>query len=92
MTKAQLIEELTQKLGQSKQDCERVLDAVLETVTGALQRDEKVDLRGFGIFKIRATKARQARNPRTGEAVSVPAKKVGAFRPGKELSILLNKP
>jgi integration host factor subunit beta len=91
MTKAQFIEALSQKLDQNKQECERVLEAVLETVAGALQRDEKVDLRGFGTFKIRETKARQARNPRTGEAVSVPAKKVGTFKPGKELSALLNK-
>jgi nucleoid DNA-binding protein len=91
MTKAQFIEALSQKLDRSKQECEGILDAVLETIAGVLQRDEKIDLRGFGTFKIRETKARQARNPRTGEAVSVPAKTVAIFKPSKELSALLSK-
>jgi integration host factor subunit beta len=90
MTKAQFAEALSHKLDQSKQESERLLDAVLETVADALQRGEKVELRSFGSFKIRETKARQARNPRTGEAVSVPAKKVGTFKPSKELVALLN--
>ena len=91
MTKVQFIDALSHKLGQSKQESERILDVVLETVADALRREEKVDLRGFGTFKIRETKARQARNPRTGEAVAVPAKKVGIFKPSKELSALLNR-
>ena len=91
MTKAQFVEELSQQLDQSKQESERVLDAVLKIVTDALKQGEKVDLRGFGTFKIRETKARQARNPRTGEAVAVPAKKIGTFKPSKELAALLNE-
>jgi integration host factor subunit beta len=90
MTKAQFVEALSQQLDQSKQESERLLDAVFKTVTAALQQGEKVDLRGFGTFKIRESKARQARNPRTGEAVAVPAKKIGTFKPSKELSVLLN--
>jgi integration host factor subunit beta len=90
MTNAQFVEALSQKLDRSKQESEGVLDAVLEIVASAVQRGEKVDIRGFGMFKIRETKARQARNPRTGEAVAVPAKKVGVFKPSKELSTLLN--
>ena len=90
MTKAQFVEALSQQLDHSKQESERVLDAVLKIVTDALKQGEKVDLRGFGTFKIRESKARQARNPRTGEAVAVPAKKIGTFKPSKELSALLN--
>ena len=90
MTKAQFVEALSQQLDQSKQASERLLDVVFKTVTDALQHGEKVDLRGFGTFKIRESKARQARNPRTGEAVAVPAKKIGTFKPSKELSELLN--
>jgi len=90
MTKAQFVEALSQQLDQSKQASERLLDAVFKTVTDALRQGEKVDLRGFGTFKIRESKARQARNPRTGEPVAVPAKKVGTFKPSKELSALLN--
>jgi integration host factor subunit beta len=90
MTKAQFVETLSQQLDQSRQASERLLDAVFKTVTDALRQGEKVDLRGFGTFKIRETKARQARNPRTGEAVAVPAKKIGTFKPSKELTALLN--
>ncbi len=56
----------------------------------ALQRGEKIDLRGLGVFKVRETKSRQARNPRTAEALSIPAKKAAVFKPGEELSALLN--
>lgn len=90
MTKAQIIEAISQRLGQTKQESEGVLDAVLETAKAALQQGEKLDLRGFGTFKVRESKARLARNPRTGETVNVPAKKVATFKPSKELSALLN--
>ena len=56
----------------------------------ALQRGEKIDLRGLGAFKVRETKSRQARNPRTGEGLSIPARKAAVFKPKKELSALLN--
>jgi nucleoid DNA-binding protein len=92
MTKAQFIESLSQSLGQSKQDSERVLDAVVGTLREAMLRGEKLDLRGFGIFKVRETKARQARNPRTGEVLMIAAKKVAAFKAGKELAAALNAP
>ena len=90
MTKTQFIDALSRSLGGTKQESERALDSVLETLSAALQRGEKLDWRGFGVFKVREAKARQARNPRTGEMVSVPAKRVATFKPGKELSSLLN--
>jgi nucleoid DNA-binding protein len=91
MTKSQFVDALAHTLGQSKQDSERALEAVLETLSDALQKGERIDWRGFGVFKIREAKARQARNPRTGEMVSVPAKKVATFKPGKEFAAALNK-
>lgn len=91
MTKSQFVDALAQTTGQTKQESERALEAVLGTLTAALQRGEKIDWRGFGIFKIREAKARQARNPRTGEMVEVPAKKVATFKPGKEFAALLNQ-
>jgi nucleoid DNA-binding protein len=91
MTKTQFVDALAQSLGQSKQESERGLDAVLGTLTSALERGEKVDWRGFGTFKVREAKARLARNPRTGETVSVPAKKVATFKPGKEFAAALNQ-
>jgi len=91
VTKAQFIDALSRSLGGTKQESERALDAVLDTLGAALQRGEKLDWRGFGVFKVRESKARQARNPRTGEMVAVPAKKVAVFKPGKELSAALNR-
>ena len=61
-----------------------------QTPAKALQAGERIDIRGFGTFKVKDQAARQARNPRTGEAVSVPAKKVAAFKPSNEIAELLN--
>jgi DNA-binding protein HU-beta len=91
MTKRQFVDALAQTTGQTKQESERSLEAVLETLTTALKRGERIDWRGFGVFKVRDAKARQARNPRTGEMVSVPAKKVATFKPGKEFAASLNQ-
>ena len=90
MTKAEFIETLAQNLGQTRSESERVLESVVEVLRQALQRGEKIDLRGLGVFKVRESKPRQARNPRTGEPVSIPAKKAAVFKQGKELSALLN--
>jgi integration host factor subunit beta len=91
MTKAEFIESLAQSLGQNKQETERVLEVVVDGLRDALLHGEKLDLRGFGTFKVRESKARQARNPRTGEVVYVPAKRVAVFKPSKELLSSLNK-
>jgi DNA-binding protein HU-beta len=91
MTKAELIESLATTLGQTKSEGERALDAVITVIKQALEKGEKIDLRGLGIFKVRESKARQARNPRTGEPISIAAKKTAVFKPGKELGTLLNK-
>lgn len=90
MTKTQLIEELTQTTGLSKADCDRNLDAVLTAISQAIEKGERLDLRGFGTFRLRQTKARLGRNPRTGETVSIAAKKVPVFKPSKELAERLN--
>src|SRR4029077_2041488 len=89
MTKAEFVESLANTLNQTKSESERVLEAVVDVLKQALQRGEKV-LRGLGVFKVRETKPRQARNPRTGEALSIPARKAAVFKPGKDLSALLN--
>lgn len=91
MTKTQFVELLSQSLGQSKSESERTLESVLSTLREALQKGEKLDLRGFGVFKVRQTKARQARNPRSGEMVNVPAKTVAVFKPSKDFAALMNK-
>src|ERR1700730_2247150 len=90
MTKAEFVESLANTLNQTKAESERVLEAVVDVLKRALQRGEKIDLRGLGVFKVRETKPRQARNPRTGETLSIAAKRTGVFKPGKELSTTLN--
>jgi integration host factor subunit beta len=71
-------------------DVERVVDTVLEEITGALEKGDRVELRGFGAFSVRARGARQGRNPRTGESVAVAAKNAPFFKAGKELRARLN--
>jgi len=63
---------------------------VLDSIINSLQDGEKVELRGFGSFKIRVRGPRKGRNPKTGETVDVPGKKIPYFKPGKELRDLIN--
>ena len=91
MTKSEFVDNLAKHLEFSKQEGERVLEAVLETLRSALANGEKIDLRGLGSFKVRESKSRQGRNPKTGETIVIPAKRSAAFRPGKDLTLLLNR-
>jgi nucleoid DNA-binding protein len=90
VTKAQLAEQLAPALELSKEKAEKTVEAVFAAIVKALKDGEKLDIRGFGNFKVKDQPARQARNPRTGEAIAVPAKKVAVFKPGKELAEALN--
>ena len=85
MDKAGLIEEVTNQTGLTKKTSREVLDAITSVVTDALARGEKVTLVGFGTFQVMERKARKGVNPQTREAISIPAKKVPKFRPGKRL-------
>ncbi len=85
MNKEQLIDRVAGKTGLSKKDANAALDAILEGITGALRKGEKVTLVGFGTFSVRRRKAREGRNPQTGEKIKIPARKVPAFTAGKEL-------
>ena len=86
MTKQQLIEAVATKTGQGKADVEKVMETVFETIAETLQANARIDLRGFGSFVVKERKARQGRNPRTGETITIAAKKDASFRPGKELT------
>jgi nucleoid DNA-binding protein len=86
MTKAQLIEAVATKTGHGKAEVETVVDSVFGTIADTLQRSERVDLRGFGSFVVKEKKARQGRNPRTGETIAIAAKRDAGFKPGKELT------
>jgi DNA-binding protein HU-beta len=85
MNKEQLVERVASKTGLSKKDANAALDAVLEGITAALKKGEKVTLVGFGTFSVRRRKAREGRNPQTGEKIKIPARKMPAFTAGKEL-------
>jgi integration host factor subunit beta len=91
MTKADLIEEVSAVSRLSKKSSEVVVNTFFESIVGSLQRQEKIELRGFGSFKLRQRRARIGRNPKTGERVEVPAKVVPYFKPGKDLRELVNK-
>ena len=69
---------------------EQAVDIIFEEISAALERGDRVELRGFGAFSVRQREARKGRNPRTGESVSVPAKKVPFFKAGKELRMRIN--
>jgi len=90
MTKAQLIDEVARVADLSRKQAELIIDVFFQSIVTALERGEKIELRGFGSFRIRQRNARQGRNPKTGETVSVPAKRIPYFKPGRELKELLN--
>ncbi|GAB1483905.1 HU family DNA-binding protein [Treponema sp.] len=86
LTKADIIDSINLKTGTNRKDIHAVLDLFIDEIKAALTEGRIVELRGFGTFEIRVRKGRQkARNPKTGEPVSVGAHGVAAFRPGKEL-------
>lgn len=92
MTKSVLIERIAEKVeGLSKKQVEVIVETVFESIKEALAKGGKVEIRGFGNFRLRNRNARKARNPKTGESVSVPPKKVPFFKVGKELREMVNK-
>ena len=91
LTKAALVDEVAEAAGLTKKDADVVLETVLSNIVEALRRGEKVELRGFGSFRLRQRDARTGRNPKTGGRVDVPPKSVPYFRPGKELKALINQ-
>ena len=92
MTKSELIQKLADENNHlHMSDIERVVNVVLEEISGALTRGDRVDLRGLGAFSVRERQSRTGRNPRTGESVEVPAKRTPFFKMGRELKERLNK-
>ena len=90
MTKAELVEEVTQLGDLTRRDGEVIVDTIFDAVIGALRAGDKIEIRGFGSFRIRQRKPRIGRNPKTGAKVEVPAKRVPYFKPSKELRDLVN--
>lgn len=85
MTKSELIEEVADRIDVPKSRASAIVNAIFDSMRGALVADERIELRGFGSFSIRNYDARVGRNPRTGEKVQVPPKKSVHFKVGKEL-------
>ena len=91
LTKAALIKEVAHVAGLTKKRAEIIVDAVFGSIVETLHRGEKVELRGFGSFRLRRREPHRGRNPRTGDGVDVPSKRVAYFKPGKELRELINR-
>ena len=91
MTKADLVEKIAVQVELSKKDSEIVVNTVFRSIIDALTDGDKVELRGFGSFRTRKRQSRTGRNPKTGDKVEVPEKKVPFFKPGKNLKKLVNE-
>src|SRR3979409_241422 len=91
MTKAELVEEVSRVYDLTKKHSEVIVDTVFKSIIDALHRGEKIELRGFGSFRLRKRDPRRGHPPKPGNRADVPPKKVPYFKPGKELKELINK-
>lgn len=92
MTKADLIEEVSRLAELTRKDSEIIVETIFDSVVRSLRAGDKIEIRGFGSFRTRQRKSRVGRNPKTGDRVEVPAKKIPFFKPSKELKDLVNAP
>src|SRR5438067_13670919 len=90
MTKADLIEEVSKMVELTRKDSEVVVDTIFDSIVHSLRSGDKIEVRGFGSFRTRQRKPRVGRNPKTGDRVDVPAKKIPFFKPSKELKDVVN--
>jgi integration host factor subunit beta len=91
MTKAQLIEAMSQKVTHlTKRQTEMIVNTIFNSIRQSLANGGKIEIRGFGSFKLRNRRMRDGRNPKTGAQVHVPAKRVPFFKAGKELKEIVN--
>lgn len=90
MTKADLIDEVSRIAELTRKDSEIIVESIFDSVVNSLRAGDKIEIRGFGSFRTRQRKPRVGRNPKTGDRVEVPAKKIPFFKPSKELKDLVN--
>jgi len=90
MTKADLVEEVARVTELPRKESEAAVETIFDSITSALQSDDKIEIRGFGSFRTRQRRGRTGRNPKTGAKVEVPAKKIPFFKPSKELKDYVN--
>ena len=91
MTKADLVNDVANAAELTKKDAERLVEIVFESIIDSLNSGQKIELRGFGSFRVRSRGARRGRNPKTGDPGDIPAKRVPYFKAGKELKELINE-
>ena len=85
MNKTELVKAVSTQAELTQKDAAKAVDALFETISNTLAKEEKIQLIGFGTFEVRDRSARKGRNPQTGEEIDIAASKVPAFKPGKEL-------
>ncbi|MFZ1947729.1 MAG: HU family DNA-binding protein [bacterium] len=85
MTKADIVEEIASKTGLTRKETAEIVEHFISAVKGALKEGKHIEVRGFGTFKVAVRKQRAARNPRTGEVVPLPERKVPVFKVSREL-------
>ena len=90
MTKADLIDEVSRLAELTRKDSEVIVETIFDSVVRSLRAGDKIEIRGFGSFRTRQRNPRVGRNPKTGERVEVPAKKIPYFKPSKELKDVVN--
>jgi DNA-binding protein HU-beta len=90
VNKAELVSEIAERVGKPKTEVTEIVDAAFEVMVAALVKQEEIRVPGFGVFDVKETAARKARNPQTGEEVPVPAGHKARFRPGKGLKDALD--
>lgn len=91
MTKADIIEQIYEKVGFSKKESSEIVELVFDTMKETLEKGEKIKISGFGNFVVRAKRPRVGRNPQTGEEIEISARRVLTFRPSQVLKQSLNK-
>ena len=90
LTKADLIEEVLRITELPRKESETIVETIFDSIIESIQKGDKIEIRGFGSFRTRQRKPRIGRNPKTGDRVEVPAKKIPFFKPSKELKDLVN--
>lgn len=85
MNKSDMIRRIAEKTGSTLKDAEKSLTAVLETIEETMSKGDEVRLIGFGTFSVKKREARSGRNPQTGKAIKIPARKIPVFKPGAQL-------
>ncbi|MBI3696116.1 MAG: integration host factor subunit beta [Acidobacteria bacterium] len=90
MTKADLIEEVSRVVEMTRKESEVIVETIFDSIVKSLRSGDKIEIRGFGSFRTRQRQARIGRNPKSGERVDVPAKRIPFFKPSKELRDIVN--